>query len=205
MNQRSFGGLPALGSAYEGGFFAGQIGVSGVATHNLVIGPLSTAQTMAQWKTSNSDTSGTTSVINGPANTAAMIAAGAAAHPCGQFCDNLVVGGFSDWYMPAQNELEICYFNFRPTDTGNNPSSGVNPNAVPPRASPYTEAVPPVCTIPGFTAGASEAFANSFYWASTQPSTNAGLGWTQNFNGGNQAAFTKTYSLRVRAVRRVPV
>ena len=42
---------PAIGSAYEGGFYAGQIGVSGVATHNLVIGPVASAQNLSiQWK-----------------------------------------------------------------------------------------------------------------------------------------------------------
>ena len=45
QNQRSFvPPLPAIGDAYEGGFFAGQIGVSGVATHNLVVGPVASAQ-----------------------------------------------------------------------------------------------------------------------------------------------------------------
>ena len=59
--------LPAIGAAYEGGFFAGQIGVSGVATHNLVVGPVASAQNASkQWKIVNTSTAGTTSVIDGP-------------------------------------------------------------------------------------------------------------------------------------------
>ena len=43
-----------IGEAYQGGYYAGQIGVSGVATHNLVIGPIASAQagTTLVWKTS---------------------------------------------------------------------------------------------------------------------------------------------------------
>jgi hypothetical protein len=88
----SFGAaIPDIGAAYEGGFFAGQIGTGGVATHNLVVAPLSSGQTSDQWKTSNTSTSGTSSDIDGPANTAAQIAAGAASHPCADFCNNAVL------------------------------------------------------------------------------------------------------------------
>jgi hypothetical protein len=41
QNQRSFGPpVPGgIGAAYGGGFYAGSIGVSGVATHYLVVAP----------------------------------------------------------------------------------------------------------------------------------------------------------------------
>jgi hypothetical protein len=82
--------IPAIGAAYEGGFFAGQISTAGngIADYNLVVAPLSSGQTQDQWKTSNTSTSGTSSDIDGPANTAAQIAAGAASHPCADFCNN---------------------------------------------------------------------------------------------------------------------
>jgi hypothetical protein len=38
----------------------------GVATHNLVVAPLSSGQTTAQWKNAASATTGTDSVIDGP-------------------------------------------------------------------------------------------------------------------------------------------
>jgi hypothetical protein len=58
MNQRSFGPPPpgAIGSAYQGGFYAGDISTTanGVATDYLIVGPLSTAQqTSTQWKNAN--------------------------------------------------------------------------------------------------------------------------------------------------------
>jgi hypothetical protein len=69
--------LPAIGSAFGGGFFAGQIGVSGVATHNLVVGPVSSAQSgIVQWKNANTATAGADSDIDGPQNTADMVADG---------------------------------------------------------------------------------------------------------------------------------
>ena len=200
------GGLPAIGSAYEGGFFAGQIGTGGVATHNLVVAPLSSGQTQDQWKTSNTSTSGTSSDIDGPANTAAQIAAGAASHPCADFCNNASIGGFSDWYMPAKNELEVCYFNLKPGTASNNTSSGINPNAVPARASDYTSGSPAQTSAAAFQTGNAEAFGEIYYWSSTEFSATQARG--QGFYNGNQYSLNKTTfnsSLRVRAVRRVAV
>jgi hypothetical protein len=106
MNQRSFGLI--IGQAFEGGFFAGQIGVSGTATHNLVVAPLSSGQTTNVWKNANTTTPGADSDIDGPQNTADMVADGnSTVYPCAHFCNDAVIGGFSDWYMPAKNELEV--------------------------------------------------------------------------------------------------
>ena len=124
MNQRSFASGPGIGDAYEGGFFAGQISVAGngVASHNLVIAPKATGQSAnLQWKTVN--TAGDpTSLIDGPANSAYM---NSGTYPMAQFCENLSIGGYTDWYMPAYNELEVCYYNLKPTTTSNNASSEI--------------------------------------------------------------------------------
>jgi hypothetical protein len=157
MNQRSFG--LTIGQAYEGGFFAGQIGESGVATHNLVIGPVSGAQNTLMWKNVETATPGADSVIDGPQNTADMVANGnSTVFPCAHFCNDLVVGGFSDWYMPARNELEICYFNLKPTTQVNNTGFGINSNAVPQRASNYTAGNPAQTSATAFISGNAEAF-----------------------------------------------
>ena len=135
-------GNVAIGSAYGGGFFVGQISTAGngIADYNLVIGPLASAQSASkQWKTSNTSTTGTSSVIDGPTNSSNM---NNATHPAAQFCEGLTIGGFSDWYLPALNELEICYYNLKPTTYVNNTSYGINANAVPARASNYTNGDP---------------------------------------------------------------
>jgi hypothetical protein len=213
QNQRSFvPPLPAIGAAYEGGFFAGQIGVSGVATHNLVVGPVSSAQsTTLQWKNANTATAGADSVINGPQNTADMVADGnATVYPAAHFCNDLVIGGFSDWYMPAQNELDVCYFNLKPTTQSNNTSSGINANAVPARASNYTAGTPAQTSATDFQSGGTEAFNSSaggtggVYWSSTEFS--ATYVWLQRFDLGTQYNVSyKTNVKKLRAIRRVAV
>jgi len=209
MNQRSFGPPPpgAIGSAYEGGFYAGEISTTanGVATHYLVIGPLSSAQAASeQWKNANTATAGADSVIDGPQNTADMVADGnSTVYPAAHFCNNLTIGGFSDWYMPAKNELEVCYFNLKPTTASNNTSSGTNTNAVPSRGSNYTSGTPAQTSAAAFQSGGSEAFAAASYWSSTEFS--AANAWRQSFGSGYQGNYSKDNSLRVRAVRRLPV
>jgi len=102
MNLRSFG-PPAIGAAYEGGYFAGQISTAGngVADFNLVIAPVSTGESASkQWKTSNTSTAGTSSVIDGPTNSSNM---NNASHPAAEFCEGLSIGGYSDWYSPRMN------------------------------------------------------------------------------------------------------
>lgn len=195
---------PAMspGTAYEGGYFAGQISTTGtgVADFNLVVGPLSSAQSSLQWKIVNTSTAGTSSNINGPANSAAM---NDVTHPAAQFCEGLSIGGYTDWYMPAKNELEICYFNLKPDTQNNNTSSGINPNAVPARASNYTSGNPAQTTAANFKDTGTEDFSAGVYWASTE--TSATYASRQYFNTGQQFSYNKTSSLSVRAVRRVAV
>jgi hypothetical protein len=193
-----------IGDAFGGGFFAGQISTAGngIADYNLVVGPVASAQNSSkQWKTSNTDTSGTNSVINGPANSAAM---NDATHPAAEFCEGLSIGGFSDWYMPAKNELEVCYFNLKPTTTSNNTASGINANSVPARASNYTSGNPAQTSAAAFkiSTGA-QAFADAAYWSSTEDSTTTA--WKQLFGYGFQYVGLKIVSSHVRAIRRVAV
>ena len=200
QNQRSFG--LSIGGAFGGGFFAGQISTAGngIADFNLVVGPVASSQSTLQWKTANTSTAGTSSVINGPANSAAM---NDASHPCAQFCEGLTIGGFTDWYMPAKNELEICYFNLKPDTSSNNTSSGINANAVPARASNYTAGTPPQTSAADFKDTGSEDFAADTYWSSTESS--ASQASYKFFNNGYATNRNKTTSQKVRAVRRVAV
>lgn len=200
--------LPTIGDAFGGGYFAGQIGVSSVATHNLVIGPVASAQnTSIQWKNSNTATVGSDSFIDGVQNTADMVADGnATVYPAAHFCNDLVIGGFSDWYMPAKNELEVCYFNLKPTTQNNNTSSGINPNAVPARASNYTTSNPAQTSATDFRSTGAEDFALDYYWSSTESTSPYFTAWFQYFNvGGQNDNFTKGNSFHVRAIRRVAV
>jgi hypothetical protein len=194
-----------IGQSFAGGYYAGQISTTGngIATHYLVLAPKATGEFVGkQWKTTNDSTAGTSSDIDGPTNTANM---NNASHPAAQFCKGLAIGGYTDWYMPAKNELDVCYYNLKPSGGGNNlTNSGTNPNAVPARASNYTAGTPGVSSSALFATG-SEKFgvdASSVVWSSTE---SGGYGWCQVFQSGWQLAEDKNKSYTVRAVRRVPI
>jgi hypothetical protein len=198
--------LPTIGQSYGGGFYAGQIGVSGVATHYLVVAPVASGQSILQWKNVRTTTPGADSSIDGPQNTADMVADGSSTvYPAAHFCNDLVIGGYSDWYMPARNELEVCYYNLKPTTTSNNTSFGINPNAVPARASNYTAGTPAQTSATNFQSTGTEdfTFAVYNYWTSTEASMYRG--WRIFFTDGVQNDTDKNDNNYVRAVRRVAV
>jgi hypothetical protein len=196
-------GIPIpIGSAYQGGFFAGQISTAGngVADFNLVVGPVSSAQnTSLQFKTVDSGTD-PSSVIDGPANSSTM---NSATYPAAQFCEGLTIGGFSDWYLPAVNELEVCYYNLKPSTTSNSTSFGINANAVPARASNYTTSDPAQTSATNFRDSGSEDYALDEYWSSTQHAGYSAK--TRYFGAGSGGNRYKTSNRHVRAIRRVAV
>ena len=200
--------LPAIGTAMEGGFFAGAISHTdnSVATHLLIVAPAATGAsgtsytitTMLQWKTSNTTTAGTTSPFDGAANTAAM---SGGAHPAADFCTGLSIGGYSDWYLPARYELDIAYENLKPGTTSNNTSWGINPYSVPERTVNRTSGAPAQTSVAAFQTGGAEAFVAAFHWSSTENS--ATLAWRLDFTNGSQLTSLKTISDRVRAFRKL--
>ena len=204
----SFGfpnGWPAnIGDAYGGGYFAGQINVSGTK-YNLVVAPVASGQTNNKSWSNTITTTGITSVINGPTNSASLAALGAA-YQSAVFAEGLTIGGFSDWYMPAKNELEVLYYYLKPGTATNNTASGSNANAVSPESisTAYSAFVPSQTTKTSFKTGGAEAFAANIYWASTEISSARAA--TQTFDDGQQSDASKNTSnaiTYVRAVRRV--
>lgn len=203
---------PAIGSSLGGGFFAGYIShtANGVATHALIVAPAATGATgtgytlttMKELKTTNTATAGTTSTYDGAANTAAMVTAGIADHPAAQFCTGLSIGGYTDWYLPARDELEIAYYNLKPTTTSNSTSYGINAYSVPARGSNYTAGTPAQTTVTAFQTGNSEAFVDAYHWASTEYFSI--YGWIMTFSNGVQGFNNKdALFLRVRAFRKL--
>ena len=201
--------LPAIGDAFEGGFFAGTISHTdnGVATHALIVAPAATGATgtgytlttMKAWKTTNTTTAGTTSPFDGAANSANM---NNASHPAAQFCEDLSIGGYTDWYLPARYELDIAYENLKPTTNDNSTSWGINPYSVPERTVNRTIGAPARTSVAAFQSGGAEAFRHlQVHWSSTEDSaTNA---WTHTFDAGNQLSFGKLNLFAVRAFRKL--
>ena len=205
--------LPTIGQAYGGGFFAGQISTSAnsVATHNLVICGASVGAAFLKFKT-NTAGGDPASRINGPGNSTTM---NSATYPAAQFCKAVNTGGFSDWYLPAVNELEVLYFNLKPNSTTNNVDSGINPNSVPARTVNYTSGIPAQTAATVFVSGNAEAFlqnpGNHMYWTSTQAYAPGSYAYCTYMNigvagqAGKLRSYNKTYARQVRAIRRVAV
>lgn len=196
--------LPEIGDAYEGGYFAGYISqnADGVATHGLIVAPAASGYngtSTLQWKTSQTSTPGTSSLYDGAANTANMADA---SHPAANYCAGLTIDGYSDWYLPAIYELEIAYYNLKPTTTSNITTTGTNPYAVPARGSNYTAGDPAQTSVTAFQSGGAEAFVvASYHWSSSElSSTQAGM--LLFSNGFQSTNGFKTIGMYVRAFRK---
>ena len=193
-----------IGAAYGGGFFAGQINVSGTK-YNLVVAPKASGENSSRkWGTYGTPT-GATSVINGPANSALLAALGAD-YQAAVFCEGLTIGGYSDWYLPAKNELEVLYYFLKPSTDTNDTSSGSNANAVSPEpiSTNYTSGSPAQTSAGiGFRTGETNALTSTYYWSSTDNTDVFAV--VQVFSFGSQGLGNKAESQYVRAVRRIPV
>jgi len=208
QNLRSFGfpnGWPALiGDAYGGGYFAGQIDVSGTK-YNLVVADKSVGEALKLWGPLGVDT-GFTSVIDGPTNSAGEAALGST-YEAATFCEGLNTGGYTDWYLPALNELTTIYYYLKPGTTANNTGTGSTANAVSPQpiSTNFTAGDPAQTTATSFQTGASSqefVLPPSNYWASTEFSADRAR--IRDFNTGDLGAQLKTtVSNYARAVRRV--
>lgn len=148
-------------------------------------------------------------------------------YPAAHWARGLSIGGRTDWYIPARDELELCWRNLKPTTTANYATDdrktgasydyavngaygdtanthGLNNNSAPPGAA-YTSGSPAQTTAAAFKTGGSEAFefGSVYYWSSSEYS--ASSAWRQYWdssNPGYQNANSKTDTYKVRAARR---
>jgi hypothetical protein len=199
-----------IGDELGGGYFAGYIShtADGVPTHALIVAPRATGATGSnytlttnlQWKTANTTTAGTTSAFDGAVNTAAMVTAGIADHPAAEFCVNLSIGGFTDWYLPSRYELDIAYFNLKPGTQINDTNWGTNIYSVPRRPRNNSRNSPIQTNLTAFNT-TSQAFVADFLWSSTE--FNAFVAWGLSLGGGGQSTNAKADGRRVRAFRKL--
>lgn len=202
---------PIIGQAYGGGYYAGSVSTAGngVADYYLVVSPLATGESYLAWKNVATATVGADSTINGSQNTADMVAAGnSTVFPAAWFCKNLTIGGYTDWYLPSQYELEIIYYNLKPSTAGNTASAGTNAYSVPPRTSNYTggnpASNPAQTTVTAFRSTGTEYFNPSAnYVGSNEVSTTNA--YMKYFNNGADDSDNKTFPFNLRAIRKVAV
>ena len=116
------------------------------------------------------------------------------------------IGGYFDWYLPAYQELEVLYWNLKPTteaNAGGAYASGSNPYAVP--AHGNYGASPTQTTVSIFQEGGSEAFETRGYWASSGPSGDSNAFTIQYFYSGLQLQRPSMSGASIRVIRREAV
>lgn len=168
--------VPAIGSSFEGGFFAGQINING-EQFGLIVSPKADGDhDDIEWNASSSMVEGAKSFNDGAANTEAMAAAGS---ELAKWARGLEIGGFNDWYVPSQDELEVIYRNLKPTSETNSlyARSGINVST---GTYPYTREVPPQTPAENFRSGGDHALNDEWYWSSTQSALHSGWAWAQS-------------------------
>lgn len=218
-----------FGAEFEGGYYAGKIQrTDGV--YALIVAPkaLGQSSTELKWKNNQATSGGCKSLNNGAINTAHMVANGdATVYPAAHYCHNLVINGYSDWYLPARDELEIAYRNLKPTTESNSTSNrdkssyvytdtndggpstmGMNSHSIPAGAA-YTASNPAQTTLEPFKKGGAETLytdSDSQLWSSTEFSSI--YAYAQDFSGssaGYQERSNMDFTDFARAFRAVKI
>lgn len=166
--------VPQIGAVFGGGFYAGSMELDGVK-YALVVSPKAQGEKMGlEYKKSKlSSADGADTDDDGFYNSCQMDNAN---HPAAQFCRQLQINGFNDWYLPSRDELMLAWMSL----------------------GPNRKKTPEL-----FRAGAAEAFEERWYWSSTELASGVGSAWIVNFYNGYQLSYDKNSSTAVRAVRRV--
>jgi len=200
-----------------------------MAKFRVIVAPKSSGESSSkQYKNAQTAAPAATGTLTeGLKATLAMVADGnSTVYPAAHFCNDLSIGGYSDWYFPARDELELIYRNLKPYtslnyttadrptgtpdyknlgslgDTAN--THGLNNNSDP-QGVAYTSGSPAQTSVAAFQTGGAEAMnsGTEVYWSSSERTTEDA--WNQyysNGNAGRQPPDRKTDSYYVRAVRR---
>tara|TARA_B100001564_G_C20591790_1_gene648195 strand:- start:313 stop:900 length:588 start_codon:yes stop_codon:yes gene_type:complete len=177
--------LPEIGDFYEGGYFVGfkSETQNGVATHLLIAAPRASAGSTGRNYPSSTNYNWSNAV---------------------SYASGLTINGYSDWFLPGRYELEIAYYNCKPTTASNSGISlGNNAFSVPLRSSAYTSGNPAQTSVAIFQSGGSEAFDDYSHW--TGDNYNSSNAFQLEFDVGNCSFTNKVFSFPLRAFRKVAI
>lgn len=185
---------PIVGTSMGGGFYAGRIRIDNTVFALIVAPKAEGEKDTSEWIAKHKDVPGAKSYCDGLANTNAMAEAKS---KLALWVQSLSIGGNDDWYLPAQDELEIIYRTLKPTAETNSQyaRSGLNASALVP-TYPYTPESPTQTLAEAFQTGGDQSFEREWYWSSTQHAAYSDCAWYQNFSGGGQGDGSKDTELR---------
>lgn len=189
------------GESYAGGFYGGQILISGTV-YNLVVAPKTGGEGTYAYRTATAAESVLLTDRTYYGRTTTELYADVD-HPAFLWAGGLTLNGFTDWYVPAWYELEIIYRNLKPSTNANSTSYGANPYANPTATSNYTTTVPGQTTALAFRTGGAEAFSASNYMTALETPSVTTSNYRISFLNGAVVSETKITTALVRAIRRV--
>jgi hypothetical protein len=189
--------IPEIGQPYGGGFFSGITRDPDTGKRYLNITAGAAHELTGAYGEYGVKIEGADSLTDSRGNTEAMAAAGS---ELAQKTLALVIGGFSDWAIPARDVQELQYRHFKPITETNWAGwrDGDNPNSEPVGLL-YSDKSPTQTTLEAFQEGGAEAFRDTWYWSSSQRS--ADNAFFMYFDDGLQSLSVKCVELRVRPVR----